>query len=106
MMPHIRPAAAAVALAAAIAIGFGAPAPAAEPTSPPFSDAGYWAFADRLMGALEPEWSPSRGAYVSAGGAASARVNSALLFTHSIAALSGHRDRRARTRAPPSWSTG
>ena len=113
MMHHVRPVAAAVALAAAIAVGFGAPAQAAQPTFRPFSDTDYWAFADRLMGALEPEWSPSRGAYVGAGGAASARVNSALLFTHSIAALSGHegstrQDARAavlvdRLTAAPAW---
>jgi hypothetical protein len=106
---HVRPLVAAF----AIAIAFAAPAVAGERSSVPFSDADYWAFADRLMAVPDGEWSASRGVYVSAGGDASARVNSALLFTHAVAALSGHegptrQDARARTlverlTAPPAW---
>jgi hypothetical protein len=77
---------------------------------PPFADADYWAFADRVMGGLDAQWDARDGMY-RARGVASTRENSMLLLTHAIAAYVGHRgptrqDARARrlalalTRAP------
>ncbi len=75
--------------------------PRAAPASltlpaPPLGDADYWAFADWCQGGLEPLWSATRGAYSN-----DARVDAALLITHSLAALEGHsgptrQDERAR----------
>jgi hypothetical protein len=63
---------------------------------PPLGDADYWAFADWCQVGLEPLWSAARGAY-----SYDARVDAALLITHSLAALEGHsgptrQDERAR----------
>jgi len=76
-------------------------------TAPPFRDADYWAFADRLAAALDSRWNPDRGAYQSIGGddpsvRYNIRYNAQLLLVHSVAALKQHegasrRDARART---------
>ncbi|MGH2912011.1 MAG: hypothetical protein ACRDJ3_06000 [Solirubrobacteraceae bacterium] len=63
---------------------------------PPLGDADYWAFADWCQGGLDPLWNTARGTY-----SYDARVNAALLITHSLAALEGHsgptrQDERAR----------
>jgi hypothetical protein len=68
---------------------------------PPYSNADYWALADALMVNLDSWWDQDRAAYVLRG-TPSARVNSALLLTHAIAARTGHdgptrQDARART---------
>ena len=73
----------------------------AAPAHAAFTDADYWAFADRLAGGLDERWSEPRGAYVGEQGIADTRENAAMLLTHSIAALAGHRgqtrrDERAR----------
>lgn len=64
--------------------------------APPLHDADYWAFADWCQAGLEPLWSVARGAYSD-----DARVDAAMLITHSLAALEGHsgptrQDERAR----------
>jgi len=78
-----------------------------QATAPPFTDADYWAFADRLAAALDSRWNPDRGAYQSIGGddpsvRYNIRYNAQLLLVHSVAALKQHegasrRDARART---------
>jgi hypothetical protein len=90
----------AVATAIAAAAGCAVPAYAAERTAPPFSDADYWAFADRIMTGLDSWWSPGQQAYIFHG-APSVRVNSAMLLAHAVAARNGHegptrQDARAR----------
>src|SRR5262245_17935086 len=55
-----------------------------------FSDADYWAFADRQMGGLDERWSVRRHEYVGESGEAEVRENAALLMTHAIAAYTGH----------------
>ncbi len=62
----------------------------------PLGDPDYWAFADWCQAGLEPLWNSARGTY-----SYDARVNAALLITHSLAALEGHsgptrQDERAR----------
>jgi hypothetical protein len=94
-------------LVGAIALMGAAPAHAA------FTDADYLAFADRLAGGLDERWSEPRGAYVGEHDVADTRENAAMLLTHSIAALAGHRgdtrrDARARRivdrlTAVPAW---
>lgn len=74
-----------VALALVLAIAGAGRANAA----PSFSDADYWALADRIMTALDPGWSPSRGEYADRGHKASVRVNAAMLLTHAVAAQRG-----------------
>jgi hypothetical protein len=66
-----------------------------------FSDADYWAFADRQMTGLDDRWSVRLHEYVGEGGVAEVRENAALLMTHAIAAYTGHagatrQDERAR----------
>ena len=87
----------------AAALGALSPSAAGSPPSsalslpaPPLQDADYWAFADWCQAGLEPLWSAARGTY-----GYDARVNAALLITHSLAALEGHdgptrQDERAR----------
>jgi hypothetical protein len=115
----------------AVAAGIGGPLPAVlaagappsvrllqgPPTlpSPPLGNADYWRFADWLAPYFDELWDPDRGYYRS-GGSSNGRIyhNSALLVTHSIAALTGHegdcrRDDRARSLAhqlcdSPPWS--
>lgn len=80
--------------------------PDPEATAPPFREADYWVFADRLADALDQRWNADRGAYESIGGSDASirfniRYNAQLLLTHSVAALRGHdgatrRDARAR----------
>ena len=93
----------------------GSPARAAEP---PFRDADYWAFADRIAGALDSRWDAHRGAYKSLHPGTNhpeynIRYNAGLLLAHSVAALEDHRgesrrDGRARILADkmtrsPAW---
>jgi hypothetical protein len=96
---------------AALLLALIAPA-SARAFEPPYSNAGYWALADSLMVNIDSWWDQGRAAYILRG-AQSARVNSALLLTHAIAAHSGHdgptrQDGRARTlvdrlTAAPAW---
>ena len=77
--------------------GLASPAPARAA----FTDADYWAFADRQMGGLDERWSTRRHEYVGESGEAEVRENAAMLMTHSIAAYTGHagatrQDERAR----------
>src|SRR4051812_22692544 len=77
--------------------GLASPAPARAA----FTDADYWAFADRQMGGLDERWSVRRHEYVGDSGEAEIRENAAMLMTHSIAAYTGHlgatrQDERAR----------
>jgi hypothetical protein len=55
-----------------------------------FTDADYWAFADRQMSGLDESWSVRRHEYVGKSGEAEIRENAALLMTHAIAAYTGH----------------
>ncbi len=66
--------------------GLASPAPARAA----FTDADYWAFADRQMGGLDERWSTRRHEYVGESGEAEIRENAAMLMTHSIAAYTGH----------------
>ncbi len=66
--------------------GLASPAPARAA----FTDADYWAFADRQMGGLDERWSARRHEYVGESGEAEIRENAAMLMTHSIAAYTGH----------------
>jgi hypothetical protein len=84
---------------AALLVALVVPA-SAHAGEPPYSNAGYWTFADGIMRHLDSWWDPSRNAYILRG-TPSVRVNSALLLTHSIAARSGYggvsrQDQRAR----------
>lgn len=80
--------------------------------APPLGDADYWAFADWCQAGLEPLWSATHNTY-----GYDARVNAALLITHSLAAREGHsgptrQDERARLlterllQSPPYLSGG
>lgn len=65
-------------------------------TEPPFTDADYWAFADLIQPTMDRLWNEKEGTY-----SFDARINSAALITHSVAALKGHvgpsrQDDRAR----------
>ena len=65
-----------------------------------FTDADYWAFADRQMDGLDSRWSVRRHEYVGDAGEAEIRENAAMLMIHAIAAYTGHsgptrRDERA-----------
>ncbi len=55
-----------------------------------FTDADYWAFADRQMSGLDARWSVRRHEYVGESGEAEVRENAALLMTHAVAAYTGH----------------
>jgi hypothetical protein len=73
----------------------------AAPARAAFTDADYWAFADRLATGLDGRWSEHRGVYIGDQGEAEIRENAAMLLTHSIAAFTGHagatrQDERAR----------
>ena len=86
--------------AAAVLLALVVPA-SARAAEPPYSNAGYWAFADEVMRSLDSWWDPHRGAYILKG-VPSTRVNSAMLLTHAVAAKTRHdgptrRDVRART---------
>ena len=77
-----------------------APSRVTAPT-PPFDDAGYWAYADRLQRRLDGMWDERLGRYHSTGGSCESMINALLLLTHSVAAQHGHdgparNDRRAR----------
>jgi hypothetical protein len=70
-------------------------APAAVPSlsavpSPPYDDAGYWAYADRLQARLDGMWDEHLGRYHTTGGGCEAMVNALMLLTHSVAAQEGH----------------
>ena len=76
-------------------------APPAQAARRGFTEAGYWAVADRILPALEERWDATRGAYVSGLRGASGRVNANMLLIHAVAAERGHRgpsrqDERAR----------
>ena len=69
--------------------------------TPPFDDAGYLAYADRMQQKLDGLWDEQRGIYAPAPGGVEALVNAGILLTHSVAAQRGHEgpsrnDRRAR----------
>jgi hypothetical protein len=71
----------------------------AAPAAAQTGDA-YWAFADRCQRLLDDLWSRGLGHYQT-GGRAETSLNASLLFTHAIAALTGHQgparqDERAR----------
>jgi hypothetical protein len=78
-----------------------------------FTDADYWAFADRQMSGLDHRWSVRLQEYVGDSGEAEVRENAAMLMTHSIAAFTGHvgptrQDERGRLlvdqlTTPPAW---
>jgi hypothetical protein len=78
-----------------------------------FTDADYWAFADRHMSGLDHRWRPERHAYVDETGDAEIRENAGMLLTHAVAAYTGHvgptrQDARARDlvehlTTPPAW---
>jgi hypothetical protein len=73
----------------------------APPARAGFTDADYWAFADRQMTGLDDEWNVRLNEYVGDYGVAEVRENAALLMTHAIAAYTGHtgptrQDERAR----------
>jgi hypothetical protein len=99
-----RHASAVVLIIAAAGVARPAPvngAPVSLPSDPPLSEAHYWAFADRIMPALDEQWDAHIGAYVSSFQGASSRTNANMLLIHSIAALRRHtgptrRDARAR----------
>jgi hypothetical protein len=89
----------------------------AAPARAAFTDADYWAFADRLATGLDGRWNDARGVYTADHGEAEARENAAMLLTHSVAAFTGHtgatrQDVRARrlvdrlTLAPAWLGTG
>jgi hypothetical protein len=89
----------------------------AAPARAAFTDADYWAFADRLMSGFNDRWSEARGAYLGDHGEADVRENAGMLLAHSVAALTGHggptrHDGRARllvdrlTEAPAWLGTG
>jgi hypothetical protein len=72
----------------------------AQPASA-FSDADYFAFADRLVLGMEASWDPVQGVYLSRHKGATARTNANLLLIHATAARYGHagasrQDERAR----------
>ena len=76
------------------------PVAIAQPASA-FSDAEYFAFADRLVLGMDAQWDPDVGAYVSRHKGATSRTNANLLLIHATAARYGHagasrRDERAR----------
>ncbi|HEX5617773.1 MAG TPA: hypothetical protein VFX51_05110 [Solirubrobacteraceae bacterium] len=85
----------------------------AAPARASFTDADYWAFADRQMAGLDHRWRGDRLAYTDENGHAEIRENAAMLLTHAIAAYTGHtgptrQDARARVlvdrlTAPPAW---
>src|SRR5919108_2481750 len=86
------------ALLCAVVAGLAGAAPARAAT---FTDADYWAFADRHMTGLDHRWNAERHAYVGEGGDAEIRENAAMLLTHAVAAYTGHvgptrQDQRAR----------
>jgi hypothetical protein len=69
--------------------------------NPPYDDAGYLAYADRLQQRLSPMWDERRGMYIPGDCGCAPLVNAGLLLTHSVAAQAGHdgptrNDRRAR----------
>ena len=69
--------------------------------APPFDDAGYLAYADRVQRRLDGMWDKRRGLYVPGDCGCSPLVNAGILLTHSVAAQVGHtgparNDRRAR----------
>ena len=74
-----------------------APTPPPELISAPLSEADYWAFADRIATYFDDRWRQKNSRYDQLG----TQLNSHLLATHSIAALTGHnglsrQDERAR----------
>jgi hypothetical protein len=85
----------------------------AAPAHASFTDADYWAFADRHMAGLDHRWRGDRLAYTDENGHAEIRENAAMLVTHAIAAYTGHvgptrQDARARALVdrltlPPAW---
>ena len=75
--------------------------PRAAGADAPMRDAGYLAFADRVLLGLGAQWDPVQGAYVSRHKGAAARTNANLLLIHATAALGAHagpsrQDERAR----------
>ncbi len=109
-------------LAGPLPAALGAPATQARLTdpppilpAPPLGEADYWRFADWLAPYFDQLWDPDR-SYYRSGNSSNGRIyhNSALLTTHAIAALTGHRgacrqDDRARKLArrlcdSPPWS--
>jgi hypothetical protein len=86
---------------------------AATPARAAFTDADYWAFADRHMAGLDDRWRADRRAYTDEHGNAEIRENAAMLLTHAVAAYTGHvgptrQDARARILVdrmtqPPAW---
>ena len=73
----------------------------AAPARAAYTDADYWAFADRQMAGLDHRWRGDKLAYTDEHGVAEVRENAAMLLTHAIAAYTGHtgptrQDARAR----------
>jgi hypothetical protein len=69
--------------------------------TPPFDEAGYLAYADRIQRRLDSLWSERRGMYVPGNCGCSPLINAGILLTHSVAAQKGYdgparNDRRAR----------
>jgi hypothetical protein len=97
-MPRFRH----VVTATVAALALAAPATATAQTSPPpYDDAGYWAFADRMTDRLDSIWDDDAGYYRGGGGGVEPMTNSLMLLAHSVAAMEGHdgparNDRRAR----------
>jgi hypothetical protein len=76
-------------------------ASAASARAAPYTDADYWAFADRMMSGLSQRWEPGFRAYADENGHTETRENAAMLLTHAVAAYTGHdgptrQDARAR----------
>jgi hypothetical protein len=98
-MPPLR----LVAAATLAALALWSPA-SASAQGPPYDDAGYWAFADRMQQRLDRRWDEDAGYYRCGGSGTGPMFNSMLLLTHSVAALEGHdgparNDLRARALA-------
>ncbi|MDX6731496.1 MAG: hypothetical protein QOC54_1444, partial [Baekduia sp.] len=58
--------------------------------APPFDDAAYWAYADRLQRRLDGMWDARLGRYRTTGGGCESLINALMLLTHSVAAEHGH----------------
>jgi hypothetical protein len=87
----------------ALPAGLSFPVPAGAVAEPGWSEADYWACADRTVPLLDSAWRPSRG-YYSVPGGGETSLNADLLYTHAAAAHAGHQgpcrnDQRARTLA-------
>jgi hypothetical protein len=105
-VPMIRSSLAAVGAALALVLAPSAAhaaAPVSVPSLPqtPFTDAGYWAFADRMQARLDSTWDEQAGYYKLGTGGVEPMANAMMLLTHAVAALQGHEgptrnDHRAR----------